>query len=168
MKQNMDIKFFMKFSAQPVWSVVTDIRKQINSLIEKKGFTIDTLETLEIVCMELFENAIKYGLSTDDASDVSLEISYSKEHELNISVSNGIESVESVQAFIDFLDKIKNAKDLEALYMERLKEIAENPKTGQSQLGLFRIAYETEFNLKYEISGKKITVIATKKLEEAA
>lgn len=118
--------------------------------------------------MELFENAIKYGLSTDDASDVSLEISYSKEHELNISVSNGIESVESVQAFIDFLDKIKNAKDLEALYMERLKEIAENPKTGQSQLGLFRIAYETEFNLKYEISGKKITVIATKKIEEAA
>lgn len=37
MTENMDIKFFMKFSAQPVWSVVTDIRKQIYSLIEKKG-----------------------------------------------------------------------------------------------------------------------------------
>ncbi len=165
MKQKMDIKFYMKFSAKPIWNVVTDIRKQIKALIEKKDFTIDNIDAMEIVSMELFENAIKYGLSTDDATEVSLEISY--DNELRISVSNGIESIESIQHFIDFLNKIKDAPNLESLYMERLGEIAQNPKSGQSQLGLFRIAYETQFNLKYEIVGKKLTVIATKKIEDA-
>jgi hypothetical protein len=157
----------MKFSAKPIWNVVTDIRKQIKALIEKKDFTIDNIEAMEIVSMELFENAIKYGLSTDDATEVSLEISYDNDSELRISVSNGIESAESIQDFIDFLNKIKDATNLEALYMERLKEIAQNPKSGQSQLGLFRIAYETQFNLKYEIVGKKLTVVATKNIEDA-
>ena len=48
MKQKMDIKFYMKFSAKPIWNVVTDIRKQIKALIEKKDFTIDNIDAMEI------------------------------------------------------------------------------------------------------------------------
>ena len=50
--------------------------------------------------------------------------------------------------------------------MERLHEIAQNPKSGKSQLGLYRIAYETEYLLNYEISGKKLIITATKKIED--
>ena len=65
-----------------------------------------------------------------------------------------------------FINKIKNSPNLGELYMERLQEIALNPKSGKSQLGLFRIAYETGFTIDYEISGKKLIVKATKKIED--
>ena len=81
-----------------------------------------------------------------------------EDKELKIAVCNGIESQEKIQDFLDLLNKIKNSNDLEGLYMERLHEIAQNPKSGKSQLGLYRIAYETEYLLNYEISGKKLII----------
>ena len=53
---------------------------------------------METVSMELFENAIKYGVSTEDATDVSLEIIYDEIRTKN-HLSNGIQSVESIQNF---------------------------------------------------------------------
>jgi len=166
MSRDMDIKFYFKFSARPVWDIVSDIRKQIKSLVAKKSFTQEIIENMETAAMELFENAIKYGVSTQDAIDVILDISCDESKELRISVSNGIESIESIQGFLEFVNKIKNSHDLTELYMERLQEIALNPKSGQSQLGLFRIAYETGFTIDYEISGKKLIVKATKRIED--
>ncbi|MBP7284378.1 MAG: hypothetical protein KBA66_22515 [Leptospiraceae bacterium] len=167
MSRNMDIKFYMKFSAKPIWNIVSDIRRQIKSLVEKKDFNQDITDAMETTAMELFENAIKYGISTEDAIDVLLEISFDDEDkELKIAVCNGIESQEKIQDFLDLLNKIKNSNDLEGLYMERLHEIAQNPKSGKSQLGLYRIAYETEYLLNYEISGKKLIITATKKIED--
>ena len=127
-----------------MWDIVSDIRKQIKSLVAKKSFTQEIIENMETAAMELFENAIKYGVSTQDAIDVILDISCDESNEL----------------------KIKNSPNLGELYMERLQEIALNPKSGKSQLGLFRIAYETGFTIDYEISGKKLIVKATKKIED--
>ncbi|MBP9888177.1 MAG: hypothetical protein KBF93_17905 [Leptospiraceae bacterium] len=166
MSRDMDIKFYFKFSARPMWDIVSDIRKQIKSLVAKKSFTQEIIENMETAAMELFENAIKYGVSTQDAIDVILDISCDESNELRISVSNGIESHESIQGFLEFINKIKNSPNLGELYMERLQEIALNPKSGKSQLGLFRIAYETGFTIDYEISGKKLIVKATKKIED--
>lgn len=163
---HIDIKFYMKFTARPIWNIVTDIRKQIKFLMEKKNFSIDTVDSLEITAMELFENAIKYGISTEDAVDVSLEISYDDKQELQIIVSNGIESEESITNFLELIDKIRNSNNVESLYLSRLQEIARNPKTNKSQLGLFRIAYEAEFIINYEIIGKKLIIKATKKVED--
>ena len=142
MSRDMDIKFYFKFSARPMWDIVSDIRKQIKSLVAKKSFTQEIIENMETAAMELFENAIKYGVSTQDAIDVILDISCDESNELRISVSNGIESHESIQGFLEFINK------------------------GKSQLGLFRIAYETGFTIDYEISGKKLIVKATKKIED--
>ncbi len=166
MSKEIDIKFFFKFNAEPVWSIVSDIRKQIKSLISKKNFIEDAIENLETAAMELFENAIKYGISTADAIDVVLDISYDETNELKILVSNGIESIESIQNLLDFINKIKASPNIEELYMERLQQIALNPKSGKSQLGLLRIACETKFFIDYEISGNKLTIIATKQLKE--
>ncbi len=165
MAKKMDIKFYLKFSAKPVWNTVSDIRQKIKSLIAKKNFTEDVIEAMETVAMELFENAIKYGVSTEDATDVSLEITYD-ENEIKVLVSNGIESNESIQSFLNLLNAILNTTDLEGLYMERLKEIAKNPKSGKSHLGLYRIAYETGFKINYEISGKKLIVLATREIKD--
>ena len=141
MSRDMDIKFYFKFSARPMWDIVSDIRKQIKSLVAKKSFTQEIIENMETAAMELFENAIKYGVSTQDAIDVILDISCDESNELRISVSNGIESHESIQGFLEFINKIKNSPNLGELYMERLQEIALNPISVKSQLGLFRIAY---------------------------
>ena len=75
MSRDMDIKFYFKFSARPMWDIVSDIRKQIKSLVAKKSFTQEIIENMETAAMELFENAIKYGVSTQDAIDVILDIS---------------------------------------------------------------------------------------------
>ena len=60
MSRNMDIKFYMKFSAKPIWNIVSDIRRQIKSLVEKKDFNQDITDAMETTAMELFENAIKF------------------------------------------------------------------------------------------------------------
>ena len=166
MTQKMDIKFYLKFSAKPVWNTVFEIRQKIKALIAKKKFTEEVIEAMETVSMELFENAIKYGVSTEDATDVSLEIIYDEISELKIIVSNGIESKDSIKNFSELIESILNSKDLEAMYMQRLNEIAQNPKSGKSYLGLYRIAYETGFKLAYEITGKKLIVIASREIED--
>jgi hypothetical protein len=158
--------FYLQFKAKPIWNIVIELRSKLRDLDDLKGFSEENIESIETVIMELFENAVKYGLSTKDAEEVTLELSFCEENELKISVSNGIESIESIKSFLEIIQKIQNTEDLESLYIERLNEIAENPKSGKSQLGLFRICYESGFNLDYKISGNKLTIDSTKTMEK--
>lgn len=154
----------IQFSTKPIWDTVIQIRKQIKSNLESKGYEPEIVEASEIVSMELLENAVKYGTCTEECSSVDLTIDINeKEKEIKIKVCNGIVSKESVSFLLHLIDTLKASDNIELLYMNRLEEIMSNPKSGKSQLGLYRIAYETNYRLDYNVSEKKLEMIAVRR-----
>ncbi|HRG46505.1 MAG TPA: DUF6272 family protein [Leptospiraceae bacterium] len=157
----------LEFTTQPIWDTVIQIRKKVKSVLEERKYPAEIIEATEIVSMELLENAVKYGVCTEDcpAVDVKIEINES-DKEIGITVSNGFSSVENLEFILSRLDKLKNADNIEALYMERLEEIIANPRSGKSQLGLYRIAYETGYKLDYKLKGNRLEITGKKKIGE--
>lgn len=145
------------------WSIVKRIRDKVASLVESQG------EELAYACKmtssELVENAVKYGCSIDDKKGIAFSFSI-KDNEVRITVANGIINkgdFESVKFHISAINASTNPQEL---YINRLNTLLEKPELNQSQLGLYRIAYEGEFRLEYDYDDESnvLTVTATKKI----
>lgn len=141
----------------------------INALVEKiKIALVDYSEKVnystDVVASELLENALKYGVVNTDIEKIHFEMLYD-EKEIIIKVSNGFFDDSFLLDFHRIFEKIKNTPDRESLYIERLQEVLDNPSTKQSQLGFYKILYETDYNINYEINKKIITVTAHLKME---
>ena len=159
----MEKKMEVRFTIKPVWDTLSQIREDIQKFLEVKNIDEDLVEKADVVCLELLENAVKYGVGTPDSPDVNIWFKL-EEDMLVFCVSNGVRKDENLQFLFNLIDKLNNSDDIEALYIERLQEIAKNPKNG-SQLGVYRIVYESEFNLNYELEGSKLTIEARKVVE---
>ncbi|MCB1190676.1 MAG: hypothetical protein H7A23_23140 [Leptospiraceae bacterium] len=152
----------IKISIKPTWNVINDIRESIKKTLKEYSNEIQSYS--EITASELLENAIKYGISTDNAPEVDFEFKVESDI-IKIAVSNGIDMNDAnFKTFLKFMDNIKNSPDRQELYLKRLAEIMENPHSPQSQLGLYRIMYETNFELDYEISIDILTIVAILKV----
>lgn len=112
---------------------------------------------------ELLENAMKYGESVPGMAGASYTFTVSDDA-VRIEVKNGVGSEESLTELRARIDAMAAAEDKEALYVERLQQILENPSAG-GQLGLFRIACEGGFDLAYHYEAPIVTVIATRTLK---
>ncbi|MCP4599873.1 MAG: hypothetical protein GY847_04910 [Proteobacteria bacterium] len=151
-----------KFSILPVWKMVKAIREETEKRIESKGWNKDFVEAVTMCITELTENAIKYGTGIPGEEEMKVRFEIHDELVL-IKASNGIRTKEDLENVTKYIDKTKECDDIEALYVGRLVELMENPKSGVSQLGLLRIAYEGEFDLDYEFGNDILTIIATRK-----
>lgn len=151
------------FTIKPVWETISVIRGLIREALEDKRVSQELLDSTDIVCMELLENAVKFGVSTPDCSEVVLNTDFSNA-QLTLVISNGVLSRDNAGYLLDILDKVASGGDVEAMYVDRLNEIAENPKSGRSQLGILRIMYETGFQLTYKLEGQKLTLTAQRKI----
>ncbi|MEM7183942.1 MAG: hypothetical protein AAF518_23760 [Spirochaetota bacterium] len=159
----MEKKMEVRFTIKPVWDTLSQIRDDIQKFLQVKNVDEDVMEKADVVCLELLENAVKYGIGTPDSPDVNISFKL-EENMLVFYVSNGVRQNDNLQFLFDLIDKINSSDDVEALYLERLQEIAKNPKNG-SQLGVYRIVYESEFSLKYNLEGTKLTLEARKTVE---
>ncbi|MCB1190675.1 MAG: hypothetical protein H7A23_23145 [Leptospiraceae bacterium] len=153
----MEKDYSIYVTTQPTWSFVSAVRDKVKE--ELKEYDKEIVESGEIAASELIENAIKYGVSSEDAPVVEFKFK-NENKKIEICVVNGIESIGSIHTLIAFMEKIKNVTNKQELYIERLREILEQPTHTRSQLGLYRILYETEFDLTYEVKGNKLTVWA--------
>ncbi|MBU0994607.1 MAG: hypothetical protein KJ737_19095 [Proteobacteria bacterium] len=144
------------------WSIVKLIRDKVSSLVESQS------EELAYACKmtssELVENAVKYGCSIDNKKGIEFFFSLG-DNEAQIKVSNGVinkTDFENVKAHINEINSSVNPQDL---YIKRLNTLLEKPELSQSQLGLYRIAFEGEFLLEYSYNENLniLTVTATKK-----
>jgi len=119
------------------------------------------LHQIEMTFSELIENAIKYS---DKNINNNIEVLFEYNGFIKITVSNYIEEEQNIKNLIQIIEKIKHINKKDNLYFKRIQEIIEREKHGESQMGLYRIFYEGEFDLDYKIeySINKITIIATK------
>lgn len=158
-----ETKMEVSFTIRPVWEMISKIREDVQNVLKLKHVNSVIMEKADIVCLELLENAVKYGVVTPDCPDV--KISFALEgNSLVFYISNGVKIDKRLQYLFDRIDELKNSENVESLYVQRLQEIAKNPKAG-SQLGIYRVVYESDFRLDYTLEGKKLTITAQKQIE---
>ncbi|MCP5500942.1 MAG: hypothetical protein H7A25_13625 [Leptospiraceae bacterium] len=156
-----DNKQHFHMEVSPLWSLIAEVKNKVSSLMAdyEKG----QVEFASMVISELMENAIKYGVSKTDLPYVGVEFTIENSF-VNIQISNGIHDESLVKDFLKIMQKIMESDNKEELYIMRMQEIMENPEATGSQLGLYRIASEAQYDLSYSIKNNILTIIATKQL----
>ncbi|HNO26768.1 MAG TPA: hypothetical protein PKK94_27555 [Leptospiraceae bacterium] len=156
----MPTRLYMEIT--PMWSVIADIKGKIQKSME--GTRQGLIDFSVMVASELLENAIKYGVINHEISYVGLDF-YMENSTITINVRNGIDATTDLTAFKTVMNKIKTSAVKSDLYIQRLQEILENPSESGSQLGLFRIVSEGNFDLDYKITDKVLEITATRKMD---
>ncbi len=123
----------------PIWGIIVDVKEKIRTVFE--NLDPDVVESLQIVGSELLENAIKYGVAHKNQTRVTFELMKGVD-EVSMVVKNGVASDEVARDLTQFLDQLIHSENKKDLYLQRLKEIFENPLAGTSRLGLYRSLHD--------------------------
>jgi hypothetical protein len=153
----------LTFSIEPVWSRMRNIIDEIEKTLHEKNIAIADLAVT--AASELMENAVKYGETNkneqNDEIDFDMDI---QDKKIRISVSNYAVNRENIDNVVMHINEIQKSNDPAELYTRRLQELMDNTVKGNTQLGLYRIAYEGEFSLSYKLEKNRLTIIAEREL----
>jgi hypothetical protein len=144
------------------WSNVELLRTAVLSCFAAVFTDLDSCRAVATVISELMENAIKYG-SWDDPDRDSLHLAIKGEDAwVQVSVEHPVEpgsqEVERLQQTVRWLSTFPRPEDA---YRARLTEFAEHaPESGNSRLGLARIAYEGNCAISVDVTGSMLRVSA--------
>ena len=159
----MSDEITFNYNIDSSWSIIKVIRDKVESLLASKD------EHLAYICKmtasELVENAVKYGCAIDDEKGIDFNFSLTNK-KVKIEVSNGITHLSDFENVKKHTNEINATKDPHELYVKRLTVLMEQKNVRQSQLGLYRIAYEGAFKLQYDFNKEKnvLTVSAIKEI----
>lgn len=147
-----------------MWSEVQEVRDRVQSLL---GDMPDELrEATVMVASELVENAIKYGHPVAEAPHAT--VSLDRDGDLiRVTVRNGAVSTASVRELRAHVDRLAQAPDRMALYLDRLRELMTSGGGG-SKLGLYRIGCEGGFDLRCDYVDQVVHMTATRRAEVAS
>lgn len=151
-------KAYLNYTIEPDWGLVQRIRGYVEKALE--AYDQDLIDATKMTTSELLENAVKHTSGKLDG--IFYEITADGERIL-LTTGNRIFDMDDLEVFKAHIDKMKEA-DPQQLYMDRLMELMENPDAKRTRLGLFRIAYEGEFELDYKYEKHWLTITATRKL----
>lgn len=149
------------YALAPTWNSIDRIRDSIKDQLS--GIAGDIAEPSMIVASELCENAVKYGKAPSGKKHIDVQLSI-RDGRVRITVSNRVLHLQDLQDVRRHIQRIRHANDPAALYVARLKEIMENPSNKKSQLGLYRISYECQFQLACSFHNSILTIVAERSL----
>ena len=142
------------------WQFVRSVKKMVEESLAEVAEPVRYAAGM--VASELVGNAIKYGEATAAAPYATLRLEVT-EHCIVIVVANGVKSPERAQQVQRRIEQMTQSQDKEGFYLNRLQELLSGSTHG-SQLGLYRIGYEGEFELSYTFAEQVLTVRATRGL----
>jgi hypothetical protein len=151
-----------QFTLSPLWQGIQEVKEGFHNFLKNNNIESETLEYSDIVCVELLENSVKYGVSSIDCPSISISFKI-REDEIYFVVSNGVVDSPSLQSFVNLVQTLLTCENRDELYLNRLNEVASNPKAG-SQLGIYRIFCDTGYTLNVELNNTKLTIIAKRKI----
>lgn len=154
----------ISLSITPTWSILREVRDKAESFMKQKGAAHDVVESTIMCAVELVENSIKYGSSAAGTATIHFDLGADSDR-VRIMVSNGVRDEDDALRVRTNIERIKSSDDPGALYTERLQQLMEDPRPGESQLGLYRIAYEGEFTLDCTYRDGILTVLAERTYE---
>ncbi len=150
----------IKHRISSVWGTAKNIMNEVETALNKSGKGVGYAG--KMVTAELIENAIKYGSHSEAERGILFCMNF-KNNKIVIEVSNRINNQDDYDNLVEHIDIINATDDIKGLYVDRLRVRMENQQK-KTQLGLYRIAYEGEFNLAHEYENNVVTVIATREV----
>ncbi len=160
---NNENNFKINITIVPTWSLVKDVQVKTEKFMKNKDLGQDVIDATIMCATELIENAVKYGSEKPDGSNINFDLQATSDN-ITIQVENGYHDLKDLENVIEHIEKIQNSDDPSVLYIERLQELLDNPKPGVSQLGLYRIAYEGEFNIDYNHENNVLSITASRNI----
>lgn len=151
----------IKVSIEPTWNIVLNINDRIDEVLPDAR--VEIVDALRMVSTELVENAVKYGEPVPGMTGIEYELII-EDDMISIRVDNGVVTSSNVKEVEKSIEKIANANDRFKLYTARLAELMESPRLGESQLGLYRIAYEGNCDLSFKYESKILSMMARIKI----
>jgi hypothetical protein len=139
-----DVNFHLELPLQPEWQNVDLLRLAILNCLSAVFGDPELSESVGIVTSELLENAIKYGdWGHGQPRFLRLRVTGGG-HEVNVEVASpvlaGSPHLKRIAATLEWIERFSTAREA---YIARMRAIAEEPeKSGESKMGLVRIAYE--------------------------
>lgn len=143
------------------WQFVKNVKRMVEDALRELPEQVRY--TAGMVASELVGNAIKYGDRTELAPQARLSMSMTGK-QVVIEVSNGVRSPEHLEQVTRRIDELAGAPNKEEFYLRRLQELLSGSSQG-SQLGIYRIGYEGEFDLSYTYVDHVLTIKATRGLQ---
>lgn len=152
------MKPLVSTSIHPVWTSIRAVRSAVGEALGQ--YPPSFVNAAMMVSSELLENAIKYGEEVPAAPVIlfSLDLVDSR---ARIEAVNGATDPAVVARLMEHIRLLNQAEDKAALYLARLQELLACP-TNSARLGIYRIAYEGEFDLQCTYENEVVTVTATR------
>ena len=145
---------------QPLWPSVREMRGEVGERLAALSKELRNATTM--TASELLENAIKYGESVPGAECIAFTLQ-ADDAQIKIRVVNGSTNGSAVTLLRERVREIAAAEDKSALYFGRLQALLACPEES-GQLGLYRIAFEGQYELSCRYGDNIVTVIATRKI----
>jgi hypothetical protein len=140
------------------WQELKRVRVSIEDYFSDATEEVRTAATM--TALELAENVLKHG--ADSGSGM---VTMAQENgEIVISTQNRVRSAYGAQAVRQRIERIKE-KGAREMYVARMLEIMQQPGSGESGLGLLRVAYEGAFQLSCEILGDRLLIQARRRFD---
>ncbi|WP_437760648.1 hypothetical protein [Sorangium sp. So ce1389] len=150
----------MSTSLSPLWSNLRATRASVREALAQYPSAL--VDAAEMTACELLENAIKYGEEVPRAPAILFTLSLT-EDTVSIATLNGCTAPDSAERLLLRIQSLRDAPDLQALYMERLQELFSSPGEDVN-LGIYRIALEGGFELDATYADEVVTVTATRRI----
>lgn len=150
----------IKMDIPVAWQFVKNVKRMVEETLRNHSDSIRY--SASMVASELVGNAIKYGDRTETAPQAQVEITVS-DSLVSIEVSNGVRSMDHLEQVTKRIDELAGSKNKEEFYLRRLQELLSGASQG-SQLGIYRIGHEGEFDLSYTFANQILTIKATRGL----
>jgi hypothetical protein len=148
----------LSVSLPHTWDHIRQIRSRVGEALQNAEPALRSAAIM--VTSELMENAVKYGEEVPNAKQITVTLETSASA-IVITVSNGSSDARAVDALARRVDEIMSAPDKSVLYLARLEELLADP-TEMGKLGLYRIAFEGEFDICFSYENQVVTMIASR------
>lgn len=146
------------------WNFVKSVKRMVEEAL--KDYSDSLRYSAGMVASELVGNAIKYGDRTESAPQARVLLTVT-DKQVVIEVCNGVGSPEHLAQVTRRIDQLSGTKNKEEYYLGRLQELLSGTSQGSqqgSQLGIYRIGYEGDFDLSYTYKNHVLTIKATRGL----
>lgn len=143
------------------WSNVSLIVTSVQNCFNAMFANVDGSHAIAMITGELLENAIKYGAWSGDGQPFRLHIS-GRAGRAEIVVENPVVNKERAEDLLSTIAALSAYPSAADAYRAKLLEVAERAdEPAISKLGLARIAYEGNCQLKASIEGTFVRVVAS-------
>jgi hypothetical protein len=154
-------EFTIRARLEPVWGTIRTIRADIMRRLE--GCAEGIRSATGMVASELLENAMKYGGAAPSTPTIEFELCVTGEL-LRLAVTNGIAESADLTRLAARIAEVNAAEDKAKPYIRRLEQLLERPSE-RAGLGIYRIGFEGQFELRCSEKDGAVTVIATRSMK---